>query len=79
MSRSQDGQQTLGGGVPEHARAGHLTMDASQAGGESNGLTANADRNECWCVECNSRVTIGPREYGHELTCEHSSYERGGE
>jgi len=40
-------------------------------------LPADEDA-ECYCTDCQNRVTVGPDgdEYGHELACEWSCYER---
>lgn len=45
----------------------HRTMD----GPETSTLVAHPDRSECWCADCDARLTIGSKEYGHAKDCEH--------
>jgi len=65
---------------------GHLTRQ--RPAGIPTDLSANPERNEWWCKECNRRVTVsteggeGPHmrvsdEYGHDVTCDHSQAVEG--
>ena len=40
--------------------------------------SSDLSERECWCLECNARVTVAVRrdgEYGHYKFCEHYLYE----
>jgi hypothetical protein len=41
-------------------------------------FSANPGKNEWWCRECRHRVTVGDREYGHAVECDHSVAVEGG-
>jgi len=54
-----------------HLRRAHLSEVAPETGVK---LTADAEKSEAWCDDCQNRVTVGQREYGHARDCEHSCW-----
>jgi hypothetical protein len=66
-------QQTLDSATSETALPAHLTKHASKISNTSL-RAAELKSRECWCVECNARVTRSKdlsKEYGHGPNCKH--------
>lgn len=55
-----------------HLQPSHLTGSKPSTGVK---LVADKDKSEAWCVQCNNRVTVGSREYGHARDCAYSCFE----
>lgn len=70
-------QQTLFGDADSrpHWSPDHLSLTKQDPSADA---SADVERNECWCVECRRRITIGSKEYGHDVSCSHSVAVEGG-
>jgi hypothetical protein len=68
----------FGGGIRISERLRPLPEHLQTGQPEAAELPAETTNSECYCSECLNRVTVGPGgdEYGHELACEWSCYER---
>lgn len=75
MSQSSEPTSLIDETGYAHLEPEHLS--ATRDGTENLDFSADPERSEAWCLDCEARITVTPegREAGHKKTCEHSIWE----